>query len=274
MPDFAPVSVVVPCYRCADTIERALLSVFTQSWKPAEVILVDDFSGDDTLAKLYALRDDYPSGWVNVFALKENCGPGSARNKGWENSSQPYIAFLDSDDSWHPKKIEIQLGWMLRRPDVALTGHAYRIGCQSQVNEVPDLDIEGIYFNKIGHRKMLLSNKFSTPTVILKQELLNRFVPKKRYSEDYLLWCEICLDRNECYWSNAPLVNLYKAAYGAAGLSSELWAMERGELDCYSRLHSSGRIRYSLLLLLFTISMVKYLKRLFVVNIRKFKVER
>lgn len=63
-----PVSVVIPCYRCADTIERALLSVARQSAVPEAVILIDDLSGDDTLDQLYRLQRRYPAGWISVIA--------------------------------------------------------------------------------------------------------------------------------------------------------------------------------------------------------------
>ena len=56
----APVSVVIPCYRCASTIQRAIQSVIAQILKPAEVILVDDASGDETLAVLKEFEQQHP----------------------------------------------------------------------------------------------------------------------------------------------------------------------------------------------------------------------
>ena len=123
MLELAKVSVVIPCYRCADTIARAVTSIAEQTSRPAEVILVDDCSGDDTLATLYELQAEYPQGWVKVIESPKNAGPGTARNLGWEAATQAYIAFLDADDSWHPQKIEMQYGWMSKNPEVALTGH-------------------------------------------------------------------------------------------------------------------------------------------------------
>ena len=100
----APVSVVIPCYRCSLTIRRALASIAQQSLKPAEVILVDDASGDGTLAVLKELASSYPN-WMRLIALETNRGAASARNEGWAAASQPFIAFLDADDTWHREKI-------------------------------------------------------------------------------------------------------------------------------------------------------------------------
>ncbi len=61
----APVSVIIPCYRCASTIQRAVQSVSNQTQKPVEVILVDDASGDDTLAALHELAQQN-SDWIKL----------------------------------------------------------------------------------------------------------------------------------------------------------------------------------------------------------------
>ena len=121
----APVSVVIPCFRCADTIERALSSVAGQSYRPAEVVVVDDASGDKTLDKLSELQRRHGSAWLKLVRLSQNGGPAVARNAAWDAASQPYLAFLDADDSWHPQKLEFQLAYMLAHPDIAITGHGW-----------------------------------------------------------------------------------------------------------------------------------------------------
>ncbi|MHB1099234.1 MAG: glycosyltransferase family 2 protein, partial [Burkholderiales bacterium] len=107
-----PVSVIIPCYRCAETIARAVDSVLKQTLPPEEILLVEDCSGDDgnTLAVLHSLQQNNP--FIRVIPLAKNGGPAAARNAGWDAAKQPYIAFLDADDAWHPKKLEIQYSWM------------------------------------------------------------------------------------------------------------------------------------------------------------------
>ena len=85
---FVSVSVIIPCYRCASTIRRAIQSVINQTQKPAEVVLVDDASADETLVVLRELEEQYPD-WIKVIALTENKGAASARNAGWAMANQP-----------------------------------------------------------------------------------------------------------------------------------------------------------------------------------------
>lgn len=264
----APVSVVIPCYRCANTIARALESVFAQTWRPAELILIDDHSDDETLAQLHMLKCIYPADWIHILVLPENSGPGTARNTGWKHSSQPYIAFLDADDAWHPKKVEIQLSWMLEHPDVALTGHA----SQFITEEMPKTDINLLVFNddfsQISKLQLLLSNRFPTRSVILKRSLPYRFHNGKRYSEDYLLWCEICLNGHMSLKSTLPLAYHFKSDFGDAGLSGNLWSMQKGQIDTYTRLRTSRLIGLASLMLLFSWSLLRFVRRFCVVCFR------
>lgn len=265
----APVTVVVPCYRCADTIERAIASVYSQTWHPAEVILVDDASPDETLKKLYELEAKYPEGWIRVISLSKNDGPGTARNIGWDHATQTYVAFLDADDSWHQQKIEIQAKWMLNNPDAALTGHACSCKHASVDSEYISLDIENVQFELIHGQRLLISNRFPTRSVMLKRDLPHHFVYGKRYIEDFLLWCEICLDGYQCFYTDLPLAYTFKAEYGESGLSRELWNMQKGEMDAYKRLRKANRITSISSLILTLWSLIKYIRRVVLISLRK-----
>lgn len=264
----APVSVVIPCYRCVDTIGRALASVAKQTWLPAEVLLIEDASGDDTLQYLYELQAAYPEGWVRITALHRNVGPGVARNTGWDMAIQPYVAFLDADDAWHAEKIRLQLGWMLAHPQAALTGHAVQVLDTEQQSACPPLP-QTIEFQQVLPLQQLLSSRFHPPATIVRKELPYRFVEGKRQSEDYLLFTEICLDGLACYRSSTPLAFLFKEHYGVSGLTGSLWLGEKGELDFYFRLARAGRIPRLSLFFFVPFSLAKYLRRLCRVALRK-----
>jgi glycosyltransferase involved in cell wall biosynthesis len=92
--------------------------VLAQTVLPAEIILVDDFSDDAgvTLAVLHDLQRLDALLPIRLIFMSQNGGPGTARNAAWDISVQKYIAFLDADDIWDPKKIEIQWGWMSMHP--------------------------------------------------------------------------------------------------------------------------------------------------------------
>jgi len=261
----ADVSVIIPCYRCCDTITRAVKSIAEQTMLPAEVILIDDCSGDETLTKLYQIQSAYPKGWIQVVALSENVGAGMARNAGWEVTSYRYIAFLDSDDSWHPQKIEIQYGWMEKHPGVSLTGHAWQQGTDGKLlHGLVDYSINNAEFSEVSKSKLLLKNYFSTPSVMLRRDIALRFSMGKRYSEDYQLWMKICFADLKCHFSFLPLAYLYKRAYGEAGLSSALWKMEKGELAVYVSLFNSKKIKVITLIFLLGFSITKFLRRVVV----------
>jgi teichuronic acid biosynthesis glycosyltransferase TuaG len=259
----APVSVIIPCYCCADTIERAVVSVMKQTVLPEEVWLVDDASPDKgkTLDKLKELKWKYGSiTHINVIALHKNGGPSVARNVGWDVSTQPYIAFLDSDDSWHSRKIEIQYGWMEKYPHAAATGHK-RIWVRRW--ESIEKNIPG----KFGVRpvkllRLMISNCFATSTMMLRREIPYRFEAAKRYSEDYLLWLMIASGKHKMFNIGLPLAFCYKAHFGSSGLSADLWKMEKGQLDTYYRLKDARIIPVPVYILLIMLSLLRYFRRL------------
>lgn len=105
------VSVVVPTYNRARYIVDALDSVFAQTFRDIEVIVVDDGSTDDTAERLapYAGRIEY--------VRTANQGPARARNEGMGRARGEYIAWLDSDDLYYPFKLELQVEILDRCPD-------------------------------------------------------------------------------------------------------------------------------------------------------------
>lgn len=105
------VSVIIPTYNRERTIERAVDSVLAQSWKYIELIVVDDGSLDQTVAVLARYGDR-----IRVIR-QENQGPSAARNTGIKAARGEIIAFLDSDDSWLPAKIERQAKLLTRTAD-------------------------------------------------------------------------------------------------------------------------------------------------------------
>ncbi len=260
-----PASVIVPCYRCAATIERAIDSVASQTARPAEVILVDDASGDDTLAALLRLQQRYGFDWIKVIEKEDNGGPSVARNAGWDVASQTYIAFLDADDSWHPRKIELQYGWMAAHPEVALTGHAVMV---LRTNTKKPEVLDTLAVSPVSAKQLLLANRFPTASVMCKRQLPLRFDPYKRYSEDYLLWLTLIHRKYVAYRSDAVLAYFHKAPFGEGGLSGQLWAMECGELDTYRKLYNDKLLSALSLAAISTYSLIKFARRVLVTALK------
>jgi glycosyltransferase involved in cell wall biosynthesis len=270
MAEKAHVSVIIPCYRCADTIGRAVASVAEQTLPPKEVVLVDDCSEDETLQELHRLQTTYPDGWIKIIILLQNAGPATARNKGWDAATEPFVAFLDSDDAWHPQKIELQYFWMQAHPKAVLTGHACRQINSDDSNTTLNYEMKQAKFKFVSKARLLISNRFPTPSVMLRRELSLRFQDGKRYCEDYLLWGEICCSGMTCYRSELPLAYLYKSSYGAGGLSGELRRMQEGEIDAYQRLYAKQCYGDGIFIFLTCLSWIKYFHRLFKVKLLGF----
>ena len=98
------ISVVIPCYNSADTLDACLNSLFNQTYRDIEIICINDGSTDETNNKLLSLEKKSPFPFCIINEKKS--GANFARNKGIELSKGNYIQFMDSDDYLLPTKIE------------------------------------------------------------------------------------------------------------------------------------------------------------------------
>lgn len=265
------VSVIIPCYKCKKTIKRCLDSVLNQSLKPYEVILIDDFSNDDTVSYIYSIIDNYSHFFkIIIIELKENKGPGHARNKGIDIAQGDYIAFLDSDDSWIKDKLLIQLKWMEdnRYSDVTATDvNIINDGCYDSIKEVKN---NKIHFKELDKKIFSIKNKISSPSVIIKNNFKSRFKTKK-YSEDFLFWGDLLMGENKrIFFLKVKLTNLHKKKFGDGGLSGNLLEMEKGELDTIKEFYKKGYFNLSCFLYSYYFSIIKFFIRFIKVKIRRF----
>jgi len=100
------VAVVVPAHNASRYLAETLRSVQLQTMRDFELLVVDDGSTDETraIAEQFASVDPRIS-----VVTQENSGVAAARNRGWRSTTAPFVAPLDSDDLWHPRKLELQL---------------------------------------------------------------------------------------------------------------------------------------------------------------------
>lgn len=257
------ISVVIPCFQCVETIGRAVDSVLAQTLTPSEIILIDDFSLDGTLDELYKLQKKN-IGLIKVISLKKNVGAASTRNAGWAASTQTYIAFLDSDDTWHADKLRVQYKYMRENPSVKLSGHLCVLFQRNIVKTSIDNNFD---YTNINAHSLLFKNSFSTPTVMLKSDISLRFQDGKRCAEDLLLWQEIAFQGLKVVRIETILAYVHKPLYGASGLSAQLWKMEKGELSNFVVLWSGGRINMFLFAIASFFSLIKFIKRLFFIKV-------
>ncbi|HEU4837333.1 MAG TPA: glycosyltransferase family A protein [Pyrinomonadaceae bacterium] len=108
------VSVIIPVYNGARHLRAALESVFAQTYRPIEVIVVDDGSADDS----GVIAQSFPE---VRYIRQANQGVAAARNNAIAVAGGEFFAFLDQDDVWTPEKLRLQIGHLLSNPDLGYT---------------------------------------------------------------------------------------------------------------------------------------------------------
>lgn len=258
---YAPITVVIPCYRCQAEVVYALNSVLSQTLQPAEILLIDDASGDGTLEVLHQFEKVHAPR-LRVISLKQNGGPGLARNAGWDASTQPWLAFLDADDVWHPRKLEIQWAWLLDHPDVMLCGHDSRFtdgGIDPPVDTKPQA-------TRLTMSKMLVSCRLPTRSVMLRCDLPFRFQGRS-VTEDYLLWLQIIAANMSAYRMEVCLAYSLRPDFSPGGYSGQLWTHEKRELAALRVLRAERNLSWFVFFVSIGWSLVKFLRRLWIMRI-------
>lgn len=113
------VSTIIPVYNRAVMLREAVASVLTQTWRPIEIIIVDDGSSDETVHVAEDMQSQHPE--IMHVIRQKNSGPGVARQAGLEVAQGEFIQFLDSDDLLLPNKFERQVGGLRADTDADIS---------------------------------------------------------------------------------------------------------------------------------------------------------
>jgi hypothetical protein len=180
------VAVIVPCYNVENQLQRALDSVFRQTYLDFHVYAVDDGSGDGTgrILEKNAHRCS--------FVTQLNRGPAAARNRALQISDSPFVAFLDADDEWLPNKLEHQIAVLKQDPSLGLVcSHCLVNEPETQSRHILDRSAPGA--GKLFERLVRGCFVF-TPTVVVRRRCLEEvgvFNESLTVSEDFNLWLRI-----------------------------------------------------------------------------------
>ena len=178
------ISVIIPAYNRVATLARAIDSVLEQSYRADEIIVVDDGSSDATseVAKVYS----------EVILLRQkNMGASSARNNGVMMAANAWIAFLDSDDAWHAKKLAFQVAYhqknraskCLYTDEMWMSGER-EIPVPKKYHKTETLRFEeALGFSNIPTSSVLMEKKLF--------ERLGGFDESLEVCEDYDLWLRV-----------------------------------------------------------------------------------
>ena len=256
------VSVIIPAYNAEKTIGNALDTVFGQTYRPIEIIVIDDGSTDKTaeIVKDYVqgiriVRDEGSDPTIRTspaseaierkYIYQQNCGPSKARNSGIKAAMGEYIAFLDADDLWIKEKIEKQVELFTKDPklDVIFSDTKVTRFRGGKVNEFTIFNKENLNKEFFGHdyilinppEKLLKLNFISTPSVIAKRSCFKNdifFNEKRRYIEDWELWLKMSINYNFGYLKEV-YVHVLDEGHGLSSNSINMSISHSDMLDSF-----------------------------------------
>jgi glycosyltransferase involved in cell wall biosynthesis len=189
MTSLPKVSVIIPTHNRAHYICEAIDSALAQTYQNVEIVVVDDGSTDDTRAVLKDYEDKIH------YYYQENQGVSAALNFGIEMSSGQYLAFLDDDDIWFPKMLEVQVAYLEVHPDVGMV-HADMLIMEEGSGDprprkrglsrpIPS----GYVFTELIQGNFIMGS-----TMVVRRSCLDKvglFDPELRVAEDMDLWLRI-----------------------------------------------------------------------------------
>lgn len=225
-------SIIIPFYNSVSTFSRLLLSISEHiDNSEAEIIIIDDHSTDNSLEFIKNTIKNRNIKNIKLLENEINRGPSYARNKGLKESRGEYIAFLDSDDAWHTKKIDTQIA-MMQKYGVLICGTKHRV-IREEDFEICRRENVDLCKTKVIYIKwpwLLFKSPFATPSVVIHRNLKNYFFDENmRYSEDYNLWVRV-IHSHPGIRIEYPLTFTFKHDYLSeqGSLSSSLLFMQSG----------------------------------------------
>ena len=227
----------MPTYNCGKYIAESVKSVIFQTITDWELQIVDDCSTDHTCDVLIPYLEKYSN--IHYHRLQKNGGPQAARNEAIYRSHGKYIAFIDSDDIWHPDKLEKQVAFMKQ------TGATFSCTAYDLMDENGNSRHVGFFPpEKTDYHKMLrLSNPIGNTTVMYDQAALGKYeVPNIKKRNDFALWLKILRDTEHCYGMQEILATYRVRANSVNNKKRELvkyhWQLYR-EMEGHNAVKSS-----------------------------------
>jgi len=251
------VTVIIPIYNSGISAIKSIYSVLSQTRPCDEVIIVDDGSTDNSaivVSKEFAMYNN-----ISIYTIA-NRGAAGARNYGISKARSYFVAFLDSDDTWFPDKLKIQINELERDTSVQLIGSLTNMQ-GFKIKQIPSLE----RITAISLHNLLFKNYFQTSTVVIRRAVLDElggFPEGRRFAEEGDLFMRIAA-RYKCVLLNEIMVDYAggKRGFGTAGLSANLWRMELGELSNIRRVRARGDSGLLLTGAALTFSLIKFFRR-------------
>ncbi len=199
----------MPTYNRASTIERAIDSVLCQKIEGWELIVVDNYSTDST----QQIVSQYSDSRIKYTLFRNDGVIAASRNEGIKQSIGEYLAFLDSDDCWHPNKLVISLEWISKCPMFGLLYSDHIMKYHDDSNTLRQRRIRSRKINPFNPYNDLLmkGNTITTSTVIVRTDLMRKiggFSEDRKIIgwEDYYAWLSLAQIESRIVHIAKPLV--------------------------------------------------------------------
>ena len=214
------VTVIMPAYNSAAFIETAIRSVMAQTYDAWRLLVLDDGSTDDTVERVQRLAEE--DSRITLIINEQNYGVARTRNRGLDMCQEGYVAFLDSDDCWHPEKLESQIrlagesGADILYSSYAIVDDSGRPCCRPYtVPQEADFNLL-LRENVIGCSATMLS-----PRAARKYRFTLGY-----YHEDYCLWLRML--RDGCRAAGCPQVlTMWRLSKGSRSFNKYNSACQR-----------------------------------------------
>lgn len=178
------VSIITPAYRTASVVAETIKSVILQTYSHWELLIAEDCSPDNTREVIEQLIATDPR--IRLIKLSHNVGPAIARNAALELAQGRWIAFLDSDDLWLPRKLELSINFA-REKNAAFVYTGFR--------RIPASGGEvGRYISvpaTLNYRQLLGNTAIATSTVLLDVSRVGPIRMRNTYYDDFDCWLQI-----------------------------------------------------------------------------------
>ena len=196
------ISIIMPAYNAALYIKEAITTVLNQTYQDWELIIIDDHSTDETtqLIEHFSEMDSR----ILYIINKTNLGVAAARNKGISIATGEWIAFLDSDDCWHPEKLKKQIDFAESHQ-----GGFIFSGSSFMDESSTPLDYYLTVPEAITYKELLKQNIISCSSVLIRKTLLKNYPMEhaSKMHEDFAVWLQILrYETDFAYGINEPLL--------------------------------------------------------------------
>ena len=187
------VSIITPCYNSEKFLDECISSVLNQTYQNWEMLIVDDNSSDNSsiLINSYSKKDER----IKPLYLNDNIGAAMARNKAISKAKGKYLAFLDSDDVWLPKKLEVQTNFM-KKNNCSFVFSSYSVITDDKKKSKYTINVP----ERISYEIYLKNTIIGCLTVMLDKEKFKKIeMPNLRSSHDMALWLNLLKQEKYAY---------------------------------------------------------------------------